>query len=285
MSPAAVAAAAAGVATAAALVALMEVPGLRPAASRPRTAGGSRARAARLARALIALGRRIGAPTPPGNLATRIAAAGSPLGLGVGEVAALKAAAGALALVGGAPVALSLPGRLPAVGLVALPLAGFLAPDLVLVRATCTRARAMEEELPDLLDLLRVAVEAGLPVSRALGQVGRGHAGRLAAEWRAAATQMELGMPRARALAQMASRCPTPGVAALTAALARAERHGAPLSDTLAAQASEARAARARRVRERAARAAPKIQLVVALLLVPSVLLMVAAALVAGLVR
>ena len=83
----------------------------------------------------------------------------------------------------------------------------------------------------------------------------------------------------------MAARCPTPGVAALAAALSRAERHGAPLSDTLAAQASEARAARARRVRERAARAAPKIQLVVALLLVPSVLLMVAAALVAGLVR
>ncbi|HKG17710.1 MAG TPA: hypothetical protein VKA96_08480, partial [Solirubrobacteraceae bacterium] len=52
-----------------------------------------------------------------------------------------------------------------------------------------------------------------------------------------------------------------------------------------AAQAEETRAARTRRVRERAARAAPKIQLVVALLLVPSVLLMVAAALVASLAR
>ena len=72
-------------------------------------------------------------------------------------------------------------------------------------------------------------------------------------------------------------------MAALSAALERAERHGAPLAETLAAQAAEARAAHARRLHEQAAKAAPKIQLVVALLLVPSVMLLVAAALVASL--
>jgi hypothetical protein len=46
-----------------------------------------------------------------------------------------------------------------------------------------------------------------------------------------------------------------------------------------AALAADARARHARRLRERAARAAPKIQLVVALLLVPAVMLMVGAAL------
>jgi len=57
----------------------------------------------------------------------------------------------------------------------------------------------------------------------------------------------------------------------------------APPADALAALADEARAERARQVRDRAARAAPKIQLVVALLLVPAVLLLVAAALGAAL--
>jgi tight adherence protein C len=75
-----------------------------------------------------------------------------------------------------------------------------------------------------------------------------------------------------------------PAVAALVAALRRAERHGAPLGGTLAAQAAEARAAHARRLHEQAARAAPKIQLVVALMLVPAAMLLVAAALVASLV-
>ena len=68
-------------------------------------------------------------------------------------------------------------------------------------------------------------------------------------------------------------------------ALERARRHGAPLADTLAAQARDAALALAARVQEDAARAGPKIQLVVALLLVPSVLLLVAAALAVGAAR
>lgn len=281
MSPNTGLAAVAGVLAAAGMV---ELAALR-ATRRPERARSASRRLLGIASALVRLGRRIGPPAPSRSLRARIAAAGSPLGLGAGEVSSLKAAGGMVALALGAPVAASLPGRLPFVAVPALPLAGFLAPDLLLARMARRRGRAMEDELPDLLDLLRVAIEAGLPVSRALAEVGRDHRGHLAAEWRAAAAQMELGVPRARALDDMAARCPVPGVAALSSALQRAERHGAPLSETLAAQAHEARAARARQVRERAARAAPKIQLVVALLLVPSVLLMVAAALVASLGR
>jgi hypothetical protein len=77
-------------------------------------------------------------------------------------------------------------------------------------------------------------------------------------------------------------RCPVPAISTLVAALRRADRHGAPLSDTLAAQAAEARAAHARRLHEQAARAAPKIQLVVALMLVPSAMLLVAAGMSCG---
>lgn len=64
--------------------------------------------------------------------------------------------------------------------------------------------------------------------------------------------------------------------------MGRADRHGAPLTPALAALAADARAARARAVREQAAKAAPKIQLVVALLLVPAVMLLVGAALAAA---
>jgi tight adherence protein C len=113
--------------------------------------------------------------------------------------------------------------------------------------------------------------------------VGSRHGGALAREWRAAAARIDLGVPQADALGRLVARCPVPAVSTLVAALRRAERHGAPLSDTLAAQAAEARAAHARRLHEQAAKAAPKIQLVVALMLVPSAMLLVAAALVASL--
>ena len=55
----------------------------------------------------------------------------------------------------------------------------------------------------------------------------------------------------------------------------------APLADQLHGQAMSLRRDARRRIEERAARAAPKIQLVVALVLVPSVLLMMLAALIA----
>ena len=233
---------------------------------------------------LAAAGRRLGPLAPPTDLAARLVAAGEPLRLTVADVMAVKAGAALAGLLAAGPLAAALPGRLPLVATVAGPVAGFLAPDLWVSARIRARARTMSRELPDLLDLLRVSVEAGLSLERGLGEVGRRHAGLLAGEWRRAATELALGVPRTEAVARLRARCPAEGMPAFVAALDRAARHGVPLSGTLAGQARDARAARARRIREDAARAAPKIQLVVALALVPSVLLLVAAALVAALV-
>lgn len=287
MTPALLLAAAAGVLAAGAIVELA-------AAGRPRRGAPAGERGAdghwrrgalpiALVSVLARVGRRLGAPRAPRDLATRVAAAGAPLGLDVPDVMAVKGASALVAVLAGSPLATTLPGRLPVVGLAALPLLGFFAPDLFLSRRIRIRARRMETELPDLLDLLRIAVEAGLPLGRALGDVGARHGGLLAAEWSRTAAEIAFGVPRGRALEDLEARCPLPGIAALVAAVDRAQRHGAPLAETLAAQALQARASRARRIRERAARAAPKIQLVIALLLVPSVLLLVAAALLASL--
>ncbi len=280
MTAAAALAAAAGALTA---VALVDVTGwlaarrVRPARAARRTRGPV------LVAALVRFGRRLGVPAAPEDLDARLEAAGRPLGLGARDAMAAKGASALAALLAGAPLAAALPGRLPFLVAVGLPVAGFLAPDLLIARRTRARGRAMAAELADLLDLLRISVEAGLPLGRALNEVGARHGGLLAREWRAAAARIELGVPHAEALARLVARCPVPSVATLAAALRRAERHGAPLADTLAAQAAEARAAHARRLHEQAARAAPKIQLVVALMLVPAAMLLVAAALVASL--
>jgi tight adherence protein C len=90
-------------------------------------------------------------------------------------------------------------------------------------------------------------------------------------------------VPAEGALARLERRCPAGGIPALTEILRRSDRLGASPGQALAALAAEARAREGRRAAEHAAKAAPKIQLVVALLLVPSVLLLVAAALVPAL--
>lgn len=228
-----------------------------------------------LVRMLAAVGRRFPARAPS-SLAWRIDGAG--LDTGPGEVMALKVGTAVLGLGLAVVMGSGVPGRVGWLVLLGAPLAGFLAPDAWLRRRTARRRRAMEQQLGDVLELLRVAVEAGLTVPRALAEVGRRHPGILASEIRHVAGLLELGLTQRGALEVLVRRCPAPGVATLAAVLGRAERHGAPLGDALAAQAEEARARRAREAIEVAARAAPKIQLIVALLLVPSAMLLMAAA-------
>jgi tight adherence protein C len=240
----------------------------------------------RARRALVAVGaglRRFGGVKVPLSLEARIAAAGARAG--PREVMAAKLAIGLMAGMFGTLLAAGAPGRLGVLLLVALPASGFLAPDFWLRRRADERARAARRELPALLDLLRVTVEAGLAPGAAFAAVGERASGVLAAEWRAVGREAAFGVPLSESLRELERRLPLPEVRALVAALDRAARHGAPLADTLAAQARDSRLGRRREIEEEAARAAPKIQLVVALLLVPSVLLLVAAALASALLE
>ena len=233
---------------------------------------------ARLARAL-----RLSGPANTGDTAARLAAAGRPGRLGTREWIGLKCCTAAALGLCGAAGAGSLPGRLPLVALVAAPAAGFVVPEFWLSRLTERRLRAAGSELAPMLDLLQVTVEAGGSPGAALGAVGARFTGPLAAEWRAAATAIALGMPHDEALATLTRHLPSPRVRAFADSMRRARRRGLPLGEVLARQAAAARHEQQIRIRERAARAGPKIQLVVALILVPSVMLIVAAALVAEL--
>ena len=237
----------------------------------------------RLLLLLASAGRRARPAGAPRDLRGRIEAAGRPAGLGVREAMAAKVAAAVLLGAASLPLAALAPGRLGLVAVLSAPVAGFLAPDLWLSRVAAERARRVRRDLPALLDILRVSVEAGGSLPEALRSVGERSSGPLAREWAAVGREVALGVPLAEALRGMGQRLPLPEIHALVGALERARRHGAPLADTLAAQARSARFALARRIRDDAARAGPKIQLVVALLLVPSVLLLVAAALASAL--
>jgi len=285
MSAALVLAALAGAAAAAALVEVLagarERPPRAPVAANVRPAG---TRTARLAAALARLGRRSGLPLPtPADLQARIQAAGLPDNVTPADAMAVKGGAALAAALAALPFALAAPGRLGPALAIAAPAGAFLVPDLWLARRARRRATALTLEVADVLDLLRVAVAAGLPPTRALAEVGRRRNGLLGLELATTAGRINVGVPRAEAYARLRARCPLPAVGTLAVALERADREGAPLAPLLRALAVDARAQRARALQERAARAAPKIQLVVALLLVPAVMLLIAGALIDGL--
>jgi len=189
------------------------------------------------------------------------------------------AVAGGLAAIEAAPAA---PGRTALLVAVALPAAGFVVPDAWLEREARRRHRRLLSSLPDALDLLAIGSAAGRSPTAGFAEIARAGNGPLADELRIAVAALECGQPLGVTLATLRERVPGSEVATLCASIERSRRLGSPLADQLRRQAAALRRDQRRAVEERAARAAPKIQLVVALVLVPSVLLMIAAALIAN---
>jgi len=189
------------------------------------------------------------------------------------------AAVGALAALAAAPAA---PGRIAWFVAAALPAAGFVVPDAWAERAARRRRRRLIAALPDALDLLAIGSAAGRGPVACFAEIAAAGSGPLADELRAVVAEVECGRPLAEALAALRGRVPGGEVATLCASIERSRRLGSPLADQLRRQAASLRRDQRRATEEHAARAAPKIQLVVALILVPSVLLTIAAALLAN---
>jgi tight adherence protein C len=190
--------------------------------------------------------------------------------------------AGTLVGVGTALLAVpALPGRLAVIAAPLLAVAGFLAPDALLERAARLRHERVVAALPDALDLLAVGAASGRGIGAVLAEISRAGSGPLAAELAITVADVESGRSLRGAIEGMRERVPGPQVGALAAALERSRRYGSPLADQLREQATALRRDARRRLEDHASRAAPKIQLVVALVLVPSVLLMILAAILA----
>jgi tight adherence protein C len=189
------------------------------------------------------------------------------------------AAVGGLVAMGAAPAA---PGHLSLLVAGGLPAAGFFLPDALLERRARLRKRRLVGALPDACDLLAVAAAAGRGPASGFAELARNSDGPLAEELRMTVAELSCGRPLPAALRSLRGRVPGGEIAALCAAIERSRRYGSPLAEQLRRQSSALRSGQRRAVEERAARAAPKIQLVVALILVPSVLLMITAALIAN---
>lgn len=174
-----------------------------------------------------------------------------------------------------------LPGRLVPVALLALPLAAAAAPDVYLDRLARRRREEIIRALPDALDLMAVGAASGRSAGALLAEAARAGRGVLGDELAMVVAELESGSSQAEAMKRLGEEAGGE-LAALAVLLERSRRLGSPLAAGLQERAAQLRSQRSRLTREHAARAAPKIQLTVALLLVPSVLLIVAAAIIAN---
>ncbi len=218
------------------------------------------------------------------ELAPRLARAGLSDRITVRALLAAKLGGALAGALWGLVVAPAAPGRLAWVVAAGMPVAGFAGPDAWLELRARRRVRSIRGSLPDALDLLAVGTAAGRSPLTGLAELGAGE-GPLARELAVLSAESSCGAPQREALEALRRRVPVREMAAMCGVIERSRRYGSPLADQLREQATALRGVQRRRIEERAARAAPKIQLAVALLLVPSVLLMIAAGLLANLDR
>jgi pilus assembly protein TadC len=142
-------------------------------------------------------------------------------------------------------------------------------------RGRSLRVRAgIERALPDALDLLAGLVDSGAPLGPALAAVAPRVEGPLGAELEACANALGSTGSRRSAFGLL-RQSGSPDLARVGQALALADELGTGVAEQLRAQALVQRDLRRSRARERAGVAAPKIALVIGLVLVPAALALV----------
>lgn len=157
-------------------------------------------------------------------------------------------------------------------------LALLLAPVLPLSRLLGSQRRRrdrIDRDLPDFLDVLAVAVAAGIGFRSALGRVASRTEGPLQEELLFTLHQLDVGVPRRQAFEGLRSRCDSDAVSSFVTAFLQAEELGAPLAESLGQIALDSRREAAQVARRRAARTVPRVTLVVSTILVPAALILV----------
>ncbi len=168
--------------------------------------------------------------------------------------------------------------------LVASPVVGFLWPDWWLNGQVKKRQTQITLDLPDMLDLLSVCVQAGMGFDAALANISQNMVGPLSEEIARFLREIEMGEPRAEALNRLAERNSAEDLRTFVGALIQAESLGVPIAHALRIQADEMRTRRSQRAKELAAKASPQISLVTILIVAPSAVFLLIAALVIGMV-
>ena len=165
---------------------------------------------------------------------------------------------GAAAALVALPLALGLVLSIPLTGLVAAAIGGavgFWLPVIILNQMASARRTSIERSLPDAVDLLTLAVEAGLSLDAGIADVtGRFH-NALGDEFSKVLREVRLGRPRMAALEDMGRRSGVAELHNLIQAITQSEQMGIGISRSLRVQAGELRRSRRSFAQERAAQA------------------------------
>jgi len=157
---------------------------------------------------------------------------------------------------------LDLPLNMTLLAMAALAVLGMRLPSFWLARRIKARGRRLKSDLPDCLDLMVVCVESGLGIDSALLKISEKMTDTcpdLAQELRLVHLEMQAGLPRQKALHNLADRTGVKEIQSLVAKLIQSEKFGTSIAKALRVHADTIREKRKQAAEEQAGKTAVKL--------------------------
>ena len=147
--------------------------------------------------------------------------------------------------------------------------AGYLMPKYILISRINKRKNQIRRELPGMIDLLTVSMEAGLSFDMALTKIVSKSSGLLSEQLELAINRIRRGIPRSQALKEMAQKVDVDELTNFIRTVLQAEKLGISISNILRVQAAQMREAKKQWARERGGKAAVKIIIPLVVFILP----------------
>jgi len=196
------------------------------------------------------------------NLMNRLDLAGRPGNLTPEDFAAVRIVAAAVMAAVGLGIGLLLANVVYLViSLAAGAIVGFYLPVLWLKQKVDARRSEIQKGLPDAMDLLVIAVDAGLGFDAALARVTDKYKNALSDEFAKVLREVSLGRPRLEAMDEMGRSSGVEDLHNFIQAIIQSEQFGTGIGKILRIQADEMRRKRRQRAQEKAAQATLKMML------------------------
>lgn len=135
----------------------------------------------------------------------------------------------------------------------------FFLPDVMINSRAHDRQEAIKKSLPDTLDQMTIAVEAGLGFDAAMAKAARNGNGPLAEELIRVLQDMSIGRTRRDAFLELERRTDAEDLRRFVRAVIQADAYGVAIGDVLRVQAGEMRLKRRQRAEEQAQKVTVKI--------------------------
>jgi tight adherence protein C len=152
---------------------------------------------------------------------------------------------------------------------------GWIGPRSVVQNRADVRLGRIDYDMPELIDLLVVIVEAGLGLSAAFQLASERLKGPLGEELRIVLQEQRMGLQLLQALENMLNRCDTPAMRSFVRAMIQGERLGVSVGQILRSLALEMRKRRRAKAEEKAQKAPLKILFPLVFLIFPAMFVVI----------